>query len=376
ERLYMQLAQWCLKHRIRTSIITVVFFFGTLIGLMPLLPTGFMPPDDLSQTQVALTLPPGSTFSQTLALVKQAEGLVGKNPQVRTIYTAIGGGASGSDPFMPQGAAEVRKATLTINLTPRSERRGISKQLVEAEFRRDLEALAGVRVRVGFGGSQEKYQLALSGDDGRTLAEHAQKVERELRTIPGVGNVTSSSSLVRPELEIRPDFTRAADLGVTSEAIADTLRVATSGDYDQALAKLNLSQRQVPIVVKLRDDARKNLDLVSRLTIPGRHGPVQLANIADISLVGGPAQIDRYDRSRNINIDVELNGVPLGEVEQKAAELPSLLQLPPGVTKAAIGDAEAMGELFEGFSLAMATGVLCIYIVLVLLFKDFVQPVT
>jgi multidrug efflux pump subunit AcrB len=376
EHLYMRLAQWCLKHRIRTSIITVVFFFGTLIGLMPLLPTGFMPPDDLSQTQVALTLPPGSTFSQTLALVKQAEGLVGKNPQVRTIYTAIGGGASGSDPFMPQGAAEVRKATLTINLTPRSERRGISKQLVEAEFRRDLEALAGVRVRVGFGGSQEKYQLALSGDDGRTLAEHAQKVERELRSIPGVGNVTSSSSLVRPELEIRPDFTRAADLGVTSEAIADTLRVATSGDYDQALAKLNLSQRQVPIVVKLRDDARKNLDLVSRLTIPGRHGPVQLANIADISLVGGPAQIDRYDRSRNINIDVELNGVPLGEVEQKAVELPSLLQLPPGVTKAAIGDAEAMGELFEGFSLAMATGVLCIYIVLVLLFKDFVQPVT
>jgi multidrug efflux pump subunit AcrB len=376
ERLYMRLAQWCLKHRLRTTILAVVFFLGTLIGLTPLLPTGFIPPDDLSQTQVALTLPPGSTFSQTLALVKQAEALVGKNPQVKTIYTAIGGGASGSDPFAPQGAAEVRKATLTINLTPRSERRGISKQSVEAEFRRELEVLAGVRVRVGLGGSQEKYQLALSGDDGRVLAEHAQKVERELRTIPGVGNVTSSSSLVRPELEIRPDFTRAADLGVTSEAIADTLRVATSGDYDQALAKLNLSQRQVPIVVKLRDDARKNLDLVSRLTIPGRHGPVQLANIADISLVGGPAQIDRYDRSRNINIDVELNGVPLGEVEQKAVELPSLLQLPPGVTKAAIGDAEAMGELFEGFSLAMATGVLCIYIVLVLLFKDFVQPVT
>ena len=198
ERLYMRLAQWCLKHRVRTTILAVVFFLGVLIGLTPLLPTGFVPPDDLSQTQVALTLPPGSTFSQTLALVKQAEALVGRNPQVRTIYTAIGGGASGSDPFAPQGAVEVRKATLTINLTPRSERRGVSKQSVEAEFRRDLEALAGVRVKVGLGGSQEKYQLALSGDDGRTLAEHARKVERELRGIPGVGNVTSSSSLVRP----------------------------------------------------------------------------------------------------------------------------------------------------------------------------------
>jgi len=376
ERLYMRLAQWCLKHRVRTTLITVVFFFGTLLGLTPLLPTGFIPPDDLSQTQVALTLPPGSTFSQTLTLVKQAEALVGKNPHVKTIYTTIGGGASGSDPFAPQGAAEVRKGTLTINLTPRGERRGTNKQAIEAGFRRELEAIAGARIRVGLGGGSEKYQLALSGDDGAALAEHALKVVRDLRTIPGVGNVISSSSLVRPELEIRPDFARAADLGVTSEAIADTLRVATAGDYDQALAKLNLSQRQVPIVVKLRDEARKDLDLVARLTVPGRHGPVQLANVADIRLVGGPAQIDRYDRSRNVVIDVELNGVPLGEVERHANELSSVQQLPPGVTKAAFGDAEAMGELFEGFSLAMATGVLCIYIVLVLLFKDFVQPVT
>ena len=376
ERLYMRLAAWCLKHRVRTTLIAVVFFFGTLLGLTPLLPTGFIPPDDLSQTQVALTLPPGSTFNQTLELVKQAEAVVGKNPHVKTIYTTIGGGASGSDPFAPQGVAEVRKGTLTINLTPRGERRGISKQDIEAGFRRELEVIPGARIKVGLGGSSEKYQLALSGDDGRALAEHAQQVERELRTIPGVGNVTSSSSLVRPELEIRPDFARAADLGVTSEAIADTLRVATAGDYDQSLAKLNLSQRQVPIVVKLRDEARKDLDLVSRLTVPGRHGPVQLANVADIRLVGGPAQIDRYDRSRNVVIDVELNGVPLGEVERRANELPSVQQLPPGVAKAAFGDTEAMGELFQGFSLAMATGVLCIYIVLVLLFKDFVQPVT
>ena len=100
------------------------------------------------------------------------------------------------------------------------------KQAVEGEFRTSLEALPGVRVKVGLGASGEKYQLALSGEDGRVLAEHAQKVERELRGIPGVGNVTSSSSLVRPELVIRPDFAKAADLGVTSAAIADTLRVA------------------------------------------------------------------------------------------------------------------------------------------------------
>ena len=376
EKLYMRLADWCLTHRIKTSIITVVFFFGVLIGLAPLLPAGFMPPDDLPQTQVNLSLPPGSTLSQAQAIVAQAEAVVRKHPQVESVYTAIGGGASGSDPFAPKGAAEVGKATLTVNLSPRSERRGISKQDIEADFRKGLQDLAGVRIKVGFGGSSEKYQMALAGDDGKVLLEQAARIEREMRSIPGIGNITSNASLVRPELVIRPDFARAADLGVSAAAIADTLRVALAGDYDQSLAKLNLAQRQVPVMVKLRDDARQDLDLIGRLTVPGANGPVSLANVASITLDGGPAQINRYDRRRSVNFEIELNGVPLGEVEAAVQKLPSVQQLPPGVTQTAFGDAEAMAELFTGFSMAMGAGVLCIYIVLVLLFKDFVQPVT
>ena len=376
EKVYMRMAGWCLKHRVATSIVTAVFFFGVLAGLTPLLPTGFMPPDDLSQTQITLRLPPGSTFEQTYAATRQAEALVKEHPQVKVIYTTIGGGASGSDPFDSSSAADVTKSTLTINLTDRKERPGISKQAVEDDFRRLMEAVPGARVKVGMGGSNEKYVLALTGDDGRVLNEHAQKVVRELRTLPGIGAVTSSSSLVRPEIIVRPDFAKAADLGVSSAAIADTLRIALSGDYDQGLAKLNLSQRQIPMVVKLSDDARQDFELLKRLTVPGAHGPVMLANVASIELGSGPAVIDRYDRVRNVNIEVELNGQPLGEIEAKTMELPSMKQLPPGVGVKAVGDAEAMGELFEGFSLAMATGVLCIYIVLVLLFKDFVQPVT
>jgi multidrug efflux pump subunit AcrB len=218
--------------------------------------------------------------------------------------------------------------------------------------------------------------LVLAGEDGRVLLDHARQVERELRTIPGIGNVTSSSSLVRPEVIVRPDFARAADLGVTSSAIADTLRVATLGDYDQSLAKLNLSQRQVPVVVKLSAEARGDLDLLARLAVPGSRGPVMLGNVAQLSIDSGPAQINRYDRKRNINFEIELNGEPLGQVETLALALPSLRQLPPGVIQTTVGDAEAMADLFASFGLAMLTGVLCIYMVLVLLFKDFVQPVT
>ena len=374
-KVYGRWAAWCLKHRVLTLVATAVFFFGSF-GLAGLLPTGFIPPDDLSQTQVSLTLPPGTRLEETVAKAEEARALVAKNPHVKLVYTAVGGGATGSDPFAGGGPPEVTQATLTINMTPRGERGGLSKQAVEGQLREALAPLAGARVKVGFGGSAEKYVLSLSGEDARVLAEHAQVVQRELRGLPGIGAVNSSASLVRPELVVRPDFARAADLGVTSAAIADTLRIATAGDYDQSLAKLNLAERQVPVVVRLPAEARTDLDLLSRLPVPGARGPVPLANVATIEVASGPVQISRYDRARNINIEVELNGQPLGEVEARAMALPSLANLPPGVAKTALGDAEAMNELFESFGLAMLTGVLCIYVVLVLLFKDFVQPVT
>jgi multidrug efflux pump subunit AcrB len=372
---YLGWAKWCLKHRVLTMLGAAVFFFGSF-GLAGLLPTGFIPPDDLSQTQVTLTLPPGTKLEETTAKAEEARALVTKNPHVKLVYTAVGGGATGSDPFAGGGPPEVTQATLTINMTPRGERGGVSKQEVESQLRELLAPLAGARVKVGFGGSAEKYVLSLSGEDARVLAEHAAVVQRELRTLPGIGAVTSSASLVRPELVVRPDFARAADLGVSTAAIADTLRIATAGDYDQSLAKLNLAERQVPIVVRLPAEARTDLDLIARLPVPGARGPVPLGNVATIEVASGPVQISRYDRARNINFEIELNGQPLGEIEAKAMALPSLADLPPGVQKAALGDAEAMNELFASFGLAMLTGVLCIYVVLVLLFHSFVQPVT
>ena len=129
------------------------------------------------------------------------------------------------------------------------------QQAIEQRMRQALQQVPGVRSKVGLGGSGEKYILVLTGEDPQALQTAAMAVERDLRTIQGLGSIASTASLVRPEIAVRPDFAKAADLGVTSAAISDTLRVATLGDYDAALPKLNLSQRQVPIVVRLDADA-------------------------------------------------------------------------------------------------------------------------
>ena len=204
----------------------------------------------------------------------------------------------------------------------------------------------------------------------------AQKVERELRGLKGIGNVNSSASLVRPEIIVRPDFAKAADLGVTAAAIGETVRVATAGDYDTDLTKMNLPERQVPIRVKLPNSVRADLAAIERLSVPGKNGPVRLANVASVTMESGPAQIDRLNRSRNVTLDVELGSRTLGELNEEARALPSMKNLPPSVKIAELGDAQEMASLFASFGLAMLIGVLCIYCVLVLLFKDFMQPVT
>ena len=376
-RTYMHFAAWCLKHRLVTMLAAAAFFIGSIL-LIPLLPTGFIPPDDNSQTQVHVELPPGATLAQTRAAAERARELVSKVTHVKGVYTTIGGGAAGADPFAPRGAAEVRQATLTIQLTERHNR-PVRKQVVEQQMREALTALPGARFKVGLGGSGEKYVLVLSGDDPHQLAEAARAVEKDLRTIPGIGSIASTAALVRPELAVRPDFARAADLGVTTASIGETLRIATVGDYDVSLPKINLAERQVPVVVRLADGARRDLPMLERLAVPSaRPGapPVMLGQVATLELSSGPAVIDRYDRSRNVNFEIELSGQPLGDVTEAAQKLPSLVNLPAGVRQAALGDAEVMGELFASFGLAMLMGVLCIYIVLVLLFKDVLQPVT
>jgi multidrug efflux pump subunit AcrB len=372
---YLKLAGWCLKHRWITVAAAAAFFIGSLL-LIPLLPQGFIPPDDNPQTQVFVELSPGATLAQTRASAEAARQLVTKVPYVKSVYTTIGGGAAGSDPFVGSQGGEVRKATLTITLANRQDR-PMRKQVIEQNIRQALQNLPGVRTKVGLGGSGEKYVLVLSGDDPQALNTAAHNVERDLRTIPGIGSIASSAALVRPEIAVRTDFARAADLGVTTTSIADTLRIATLGDYDWSLPKLNLSQRQIPIVVKLTEAGRSDLAILERLAVPSsKSGAVMVSQVANLELSSGPAVIDRYDRSRNINFEIELSGLPLGDVANAVQKLPSIRNLSAGVKQINIGDAEMMAELFGSFGLAMLTGVFCIFIVLVLLFKQFLQPIT
>ena len=370
---YLVTMQWCLRYRWVTAVASICLFIGSLM-LVPLLPTGFVPPADRAQTMINLELPPGSTLKETLAVSEAARLAAMQVSGVKSAFSSVGGGSSG-DAFAPGAAAEARRAVLTLTTVHRNDRTE-SLQEIESQIRAKLSEIPGARFQVGPPDTGVKMQLVLRSDDPAALLTTAKQVERELRTLQGVGNVSSSASLVRPEIIVRPDFARAADLGVTAVSIGETVRVATAGDYDVGLAKLNLAERQVPIRVKLPDNVRADLAQIERLSVPSKNGPVMLGTVASVTMESGPAQIDRLNRSRNVTFDVELGSRQLGEVNAEARALPSLKNLPAAVQIAELGDAQEMEALFANFAVAMAIGVLCIYGVLVLLFHDFMQPAT
>lgn len=369
---YLHLVGVCLRHRFLTLLLALAFFAASL-ALLPLLPTSFMPPNDQSQTQVILELPPGADLAQTRAIAEEARQRIMQVEHVRSTYTTIGSGASGGDP-LEQAENDPRRATITVRMAPRNERP--PQPVIEENIRAALMQLPGVQIRIGLSIAGEKYKFVLSSDNPELLTHTAQQVDRELLGIAGIGNISSNTSLLRPEIAIYPDFARAAALGVSTAAIADTIRVATSGDYDNALPKLSLPDRQVPIVVRLDAQLRGDLDELARLPVPGAHGPVPLREVARLEYSSGPSVIKRYDRARNVTFEIELDRLSLGQLKKAIDELPTLRNLPADVHHSAIGDAEFMAELVVSFAVAIITGVLCIYTVLALLFNSFVHPFT
>ena len=370
---YLRVVRWCLSHRALTGVASALFLLASVL-LISYLPVGFVPPQDEGVTMINVELPPGMPVAETFKTTEQVRKAIEGIPAVDGVFTLVGNSQAMPGPSMMAATGEVRIASLTVILQPRDQRP--SQAEVEAEIRSRLTAIPGARLTVSGRGSGDKFSVILNSDNIHLLKSTALQFERELRTVAGLGSVSSTASLERPEIVIRPDLQKAAERGVTTDVIGETVRIATSGDFGVQLSRLNLDNRQVDIRVRLSDAARGDLDTFANLRVPGRGGMVPLSSVAELSVESGPTQIDRYDRQRYITVSAELNGLSLGDARNAAHQLPALKNMPEGVTTREDGMVELMTQTFRGFGIALFTGVICVYAVLVLLFKDFLQPIT
>jgi len=374
---YLKIVSWTLHHRWLTMGATLVLFVASL-ALVKLLPTSFIPDNDIDQTRVAIELTPDVSLADTERVAALASARILAMPEVTNIFTSVGEAQASMGASDGGGGKAENIAGLDIVLAPRAERG--TKQEIERKISKLMTEVPGARFTVGLSsGGESGYNFSLTSTNPQLLEQTAQKIMSEIRGLPSAGAVTSDRSLPRQELTVTPDRLAMADKGVTTQDIATTLRVATVGDYEQQLSKLNLDTRQVPIVVRLPDVAKQNVSQLEGLyvpsTMPAGQG-VRVGEVATLDFGTGPAQISRLDRERAISITVQPASGELGDLVQAVKAVPTMQQLPPSITIIDQGQAENMADLFSGFIIAMSVGVVCILGVLILLFGRLLQPFT
>ena len=338
------------------TLLLSAVLFGTL-------PQSFFPPENSDYSRVNITLAPGSTLEQTEAVEDRVSRILVRDPSVDRVFESVQVG-SGHINIVLKKNRKVKSTEFERNLAP------------------TLAAIPDARVSFqsqnggGPDGDSRDIMLYLGGEDPAELTAVANQIAKEMETVPGLRAPRVGSNLAQPEITIKPRFDLAANLGVTTAALSQTVRIATLGDIQQNSAKFSLSDRQVPIQVSLSEDARKDLSILENLPVPtSSGGSVPLKSVAEIGFGSGPTTISRSNQLRRLAIGADLApGVVEGDVWAKVNNLPTVKHLPQGIQKMNLGNQKWQADLLVNFAIALISGVLLVFAVLVLLYRRFLAP--
>jgi multidrug efflux pump subunit AcrB len=362
---YQRVLRWCTRHRWKT-LFAGVGFFALSVGGLIIVPKAFIPESDGSFTQLNVELPPGARLEDTAAVSAAAYHIIARQPEVDSVVEIIGGDEFG----------EVRTGNLNITLVKPNQRKVTQRQW-EDRVIKDLASIPDARIHFNRNGNGRDVNLYITGDNPQLVEASARKLVDEMRQLPILRDAGIDGDMPRPEILIHPHLDLASQLGVTVASLSETIRIATLGELDQNSAKFSLGDRQVPIRVSLAEDSRRDLSTLENLPVPtAGGGVVPLKAVADITFGQGPTRVRRYNQARRLSIVADLNGVELGTAMDKIKALPALKHLPPGVHQVDVGDAKYMAELVTNFEIALVTGILMVFAVLVLLFARVLQPIT
>jgi hydrophobe/amphiphile efflux-1 (HAE1) family protein len=372
-RKYLDILRWSINSRKHAWAVTLgggIFFLGAAIVLATIIPKGFMPELDTESAQVQIELPPGARLEDTKRVSGAVADLFRQQPEVASVFEDIGG-------------ADARTATQYVNLT-KAKTRTLSQKEWENKMAPLLKNFPDVRINFqsqqpgGGGPSGREINIQLTGDDPELLLETVNKIETEMKSLKELRDPRINGDLQRPEIIIKPRFDVAADLGVSIAALGQTIRIATIGDIPQNQAKFSLADRQVPIRVSLVETARTNLATLENIPVPtATGGSVPLKAVADINFGVGPTKIRRYNQARRIVVGADKSpGTPLDAALKSIDGLPTMQNLPQGIKKVDVGQEEFLQELTQGFTLALVSGTFMVFVVLVLLYKRVISPLT
>ncbi|HEX6377171.1 MAG TPA: efflux RND transporter permease subunit [Allosphingosinicella sp.] len=356
---YLGMLRWSLRNRWKTMFLGVAALGATVVAFATL-PMTFQPPLNVDFSQAQIEMPPGSTLERTNDVANQVVRLLRSKPEVDDVF------------------ADVTTTSAELWLTLKKERTQTSVEF-ERAYAPELQAIPDARIsfqsQIG-GATGRDITITLVGDDPAKIQHSAEQVIAQMRRLPEIQAPRINGELRRPEITIKPRLDLAADLGVTTAALSQTIRIATLGEIDQNSAKFSLSDRQVPIRVAMPAASRRSLSTIENLPVPtASGGSVPLKHVAEISFGTGPSEVRRYNQRRRTSIGADLSpGVVTSEAMDKILALPAMKNLPDGVEQVAVGAAKWQAELITNFLLSVVAGVFLVFAVLVLLYKRVLPP--
>jgi multidrug efflux pump subunit AcrB len=358
---YMKILRWSLGHRRWMMGIGVLALVIT-VGFMAVLPKQFFPDGNQDFSRIRIEMVPGTTLESTKAVSDEVVAIIQKQPEVQTALQSV------------------REGSANLFITLKKDRERTSKQF-EEDLTPLLSKIADARVNFqangpGGGGSGRDVSVMLSGSDPVALDKTAATLVEQMKGLPELRAPRISADLQRPELLITPRTDLAAQLGVTTVALSQTIRIATLGDIDQNSAKFSLSDRQIPIRVVLAKESRESLDVIRNLPVQtASGGSVPLSRVADITFGAGPTSIERRNQNFRIFIGADFApGIVSSDADKKIDNLPVMKNLPTGISRAPFGSQEWQAEMQRDFLTALISGTLLVFAVLVLLYHRFMSP--
>jgi len=355
-----RLFAWTLDHRYwmmgvgALAFIMTLFAYGTLPG-------AFQPTTDQDNSQVSITLTPGATLDQTQMVADQVVRVLLTQQEVQEAFADV----------------EVGEATVYLHLRDDRERSSVDfERAMQPALSQIPDARINFASQQGGGPSNRDIVLMFAGDNPEQLYATALKIVEEMKGVSEVRAPRLEGDMRRPEIMVTPKFDLAADLGVTTQALSQTIRIATIGDIDQNVAKFSLADRQIPIRVVIDESARQDISTIENLPVPTVNGgSVPLKVVADVTFGSGPTIIRRFNQKRRIVLSADLApGKVTSDATNKINALPAVANLPTGVEKVRIGQEKLQSEMATNFVVAIVAGVLLVFAVLVLLYRKILPP--
>ena len=361
---YMKILRWSLGHR-RWMMGIGAMALALTVALLVILPKQFFPDGDTDFSRVRIEMVPGTTLERTREIASEAAAIIEKQHEVKTALQSV------------------REGGASIFITLNDDRARTSQQF-EEDLTPLLTQIADARVTFqvngpgggGGGGSGRDVSVMLSGSDPKMLDKTAATLVEQMKGLPELRAPRISADLQRPELIITPRNDIASQLGVSTVALSQTIRIATLGDIDQNSAKFSLSDRQIPIRVMLARESRQSLDVIRNLPVPlATGGSVPLSRVADISFGAGPTSVQRRNQNFRTFVGADFApGIVSSDADKKINDLPIMKNLPTGVSRAPFGSQEWEQEMQQDFLVALISGTLLVFAVLVLLYHRFMSP--